>query len=113
LPEVATLPANILLHSIEVVNPSIGLGGTPNISIRRNVYGNRRVLFSFCAHKAHLNFVPTGPSIEPFREELAGFKKGKDTIHFPCHRPLPRASIAKIATHRAKQVLDHSAWWMY
>lgn len=77
------------------------------------VFEQGRILFSFSAHKAHLNFMPTGPSIEPFREALEGFKTGKDTIQFPYDRPLPRSLIVKIATHRAKQVLEHGARWMY
>ncbi len=77
------------------------------------VFEQERILFSFSAHKAHLNFMPTGPSIEPFRAALEGFKTGKDTIQFPYDRPLPRALIVQIATHRAKQVLVHGARWMY
>lgn len=77
------------------------------------VFEENRILFSYSAHKAHLNFMPTGPSIEPFKEELVGYKTGKDTIQFPYDTPLPTALIAKIATHRAMQVREHDARWMY
>jgi len=72
-----------------------------------------RILFAYKAFKSHLNFMPTGPSIEPFAKELARFKTGKDTIQFPYGQPLPTAVIRKIAAHRVKQVKDHDALWMY
>lgn len=59
-----------------------------------------RILFSYAAYKAHLNFMPTGPAIEPFREELGDYKTGKDTIQFPYDKPLPAALIRKIAAYR-------------
>lgn len=72
-----------------------------------------RILFSYSAHKSHLNFSPTGPALEPFREELAGFKTGKDTIQFPYDKPLPKGLIRRIAAYRAKQVREEDARWMY
>lgn len=73
----------------------------------------KRVLFSFSAHKTHLNFMPTGPALEPFRNELSGFKTGKDTIQFPYNKPLPRELIKKIAVCRRHDVLENDAKWMY
>lgn len=72
-----------------------------------------RILFSYSAYKAHINFMPTGPALEPFRDELSGFKTGKDTIQLPYDKPLPKALIRKIATYRLEQVRDHDARWMY
>jgi uncharacterized protein YdhG (YjbR/CyaY superfamily) len=72
-----------------------------------------RILFSYSAHKTHLNFMPTGPAMEPFQEELKEFKTGKDTIQFPYDKPLPKALIRKIAAFRAKQVRENDARWMY
>lgn len=42
----------------------------------------KRILFSYSAHKNHINFMPTGPSMKPFKEELKNYKTGKDTIQF-------------------------------
>jgi uncharacterized protein YdhG (YjbR/CyaY superfamily) len=77
------------------------------------VYEERRILFSFSAHKTHINFMPTQPSIEPFLTELSDFKTGKDTIQFPYDKPLPKALIKKIASYRLRDVLDNDAKWMY
>ena len=77
------------------------------------VFVEKRILFSFAAHKSHLNFMPTGPSMEPFREELKRFKTGKDTIQFPYDRPLPRQLIQKIAAYRRWDVIENDAKWMY
>lgn len=43
------------------------------------VFEEGRILFSYSAHKSHLNFSPTGPAMEPFKEELAKYTTGKDT----------------------------------
>jgi uncharacterized protein YdhG (YjbR/CyaY superfamily) len=77
------------------------------------VFEDGRILFSYSAHKSHLNFSPTGPAMKPFKEELATFKTGKDTIQFPYDKPLPKTLIRKIATFRAKQVKESDARWMY
>ena len=77
------------------------------------VFEEGRILFSYSAHTSHLNFSPTGPAMEPFKEELAKFKTGKDTIQFPYDKPLPNALIRKIAVYRAKQVRESDARWMY
>jgi uncharacterized protein YdhG (YjbR/CyaY superfamily) len=72
-----------------------------------------RILFSYCAYKSHLNFMPTHPAMKPFKDELAKFKTGKDTIQFPYDKPLPKALIRRIAAFRAKQVKENDARWMY
>ena len=77
------------------------------------VFEEGRILFSYSAHKSHLNFSPTGPAMKPFKEDLTTFKTGKDTIQFPYDQPLPKALIRKIAAFRAKQVKEADARWMY
>ena len=77
------------------------------------VFEEGRILFSYSAYKSHLNFSPTGPAMQPFKEELTKFKTGKDTIQFAYDKPLPRALIRKIAAFRAKQVKEDDARWMY
>ena len=51
--------------------------------------------------------------MKPFKEQLATFQTGKDTIQFPYHKPLPKGLIRKIAAFRAKQVRENDARWMY
>ena len=77
------------------------------------VFEDGRILFSYSAHKSHLNFSPTGPAMKPFKEQLTKFKTGKDTIQFAYDKPLPKTLIRKIAAFRAKQVKEDDARWMY
>jgi uncharacterized protein YdhG (YjbR/CyaY superfamily) len=71
-----------------------------------------RILFSYSAHRAHINFMPTGSALRPFRAELEAYRTGKDTIQLPHHDPIPKALIRKIATYRLKQVKEEGAMWM-
>jgi uncharacterized protein YdhG (YjbR/CyaY superfamily) len=71
-----------------------------------------RILFAFTAHKSHLNFMPTRSTLVAFKNELAGYTTGKDTIQFPYDKPLPTALIIKIAKYRAKDVRENDAKWM-
>lgn len=72
-----------------------------------------RILFSYAAYKSHLNFMPTGPAIKPFEDDLSEYRIGKDTIQFPYDQPLPKALIRRVAAHRVKQVRYNDARWMY
>lgn len=80
---------------------------------RSPVYEEGRILFSYTAHKSHINFMPTRPAMAPFKNELAGYKTGQDTIQLPYDRPLPKALIRRIAAYRVKQVREKGARWMY
>jgi uncharacterized protein YdhG (YjbR/CyaY superfamily) len=73
----------------------------------------KRILFSYSAFKKHINFMPTGPAMKPFEEELSEFIIGKDTIQLPYDKPLPTALIHKIAEYRVKDVKENDAKWMY
>lgn len=76
------------------------------------VFEEKRILYSFAAHKSHINFMPTRSSLDPFREELTDYKTGKDTIQFSYGKQLPKTLIKKIATHRARDVRENDAKWM-
>ena len=73
----------------------------------------KRILFSYSAFKTHINFMPTGPAMKPFEEELSEFTTGKDTIQIPYDRPLPTTLIQRIAEYRIKDVRENDAKWMY
>ena len=101
------------LREIRAVLKKVAPKATEKLKWGSPVFEEGRILFSYSAHKSHLNFSPTGPAIEPFEAELANFKTGKDTIQFPYDRPLPKGLIRKIAAFRAKQVRENDARWMY
>lgn len=77
------------------------------------IFEEKRILSLFTAYRSHLNFMPTHPSLKPFKKELAAYSTGKDTIQFPHDKPLPKALIRKIAAFRVRQVREHDARWMY
>jgi uncharacterized protein YdhG (YjbR/CyaY superfamily) len=76
------------------------------------VFEEKRILFAYAAFKKHINFMPTGSSLEPFKEELKGYNTGKGTIQLPYEKPLPKTLIKKIAVHRARDVRENDAHWM-
>ena len=76
------------------------------------VFEKKRILFAYTAFKSHLNFMPTKTTLDSFKEELAAYTTGKDTIQFPYDKPLPKALIQKIAAYRAKDVKENDARWM-
>lgn len=76
------------------------------------VFEDERILFSYSAFKMHINFMPTRSTLEVFKDELADYATGKDTIQFPYGKPLPKTLLRKIATYRVKDVKENGALWM-
>ena len=101
------------LREIRALLKKVAPKATETLKWGSPVFEEGRILFSYSAHKSHLNFSPTGPAMKPFGEELAAFKTGKDTIQFSYDKPLPRGLIRRIAAYRAKQVRESDARWMY
>lgn len=101
------------LRDIRSVLKKVAPGATETLKWGSPVLAEKRILFSYSAHRSHLNFMPTGPALEPFKSALTKYKTGKDTIQFPYDKPLPKALIRKIATYRVKQVRAKDARWMY
>jgi uncharacterized protein YdhG (YjbR/CyaY superfamily) len=111
--EAAPQGAQEKLREIRAILKKVAPNARETLKWGSPVFEEGRILFSYSAHRSHLNFSPTGPAMAPFREELAAFKTGKDTIQFPYDKPLPKALIRKIAVFRAKQVRENDARWMY
>lgn len=101
------------LNEIRSLLKSVAPFASEELKWGQPVFIEKRILFSFAAFKNHLTFMPTGPSLEPFKRELASFKTGKDTIQFPYNEPLPKELIKKIAIFRHKDVIENDAKWMY
>ena len=101
------------LHELRAILKEVAPDATETLKWGQPVFEEKRILFSFAAYKAHLNFMPTGPALEPFKEELATYKTGKDTIQFPYNKSLPKELIRKIAAYRAMEVRENDAKWMY
>jgi len=108
-PKVARKPLRELRSLLKKAAPR----ATETLKWGAPVFEDQRILFSYSAHKSHLNFMPTGPAFAPFKKELAKYKTGKDTMQLPYGTPLPKALIRKIAIYRVKQVRANDARWMY
>lgn len=111
--EAAPTEAQSKLREIRAILKKVAPNAKEILKWGSPAFEEGRILFSYSAHKSHLNFSPTGPAMKPHKEELAKFKTGKDTIQFPYDKPLPKGLIRKIAAYRAKQVRDNDARWMY
>lgn len=104
--------AQPMLHELRALLRTVAPNSTEAIKWGSPVMEENRILFSFTAHKSHINFMPTESTLRYFTKELEKFKTGKDTIQLPYDKPLPKALITKIAKHRAKDVRDNDARWM-
>lgn len=101
------------LREIRAILKKVAPRAKENLKWGSPVFEEGRILFSYTAFKSHLNFMPTQPSLKPFKKELRGYVTGKDTIQFPYDKPLPKALIRRIASFRVKQVREKDARWMY
>jgi uncharacterized protein YdhG (YjbR/CyaY superfamily) len=100
------------LRQLRALLRSVAPEAREAIKWRVPVMEEERILFSYSAHKSHINFMPTGASLGPFKAELAAYKTGKDTIQLPHDQAIPKALIRRIATHRLRLVREEGALWM-
>jgi len=101
------------LREIRSILKKVAPNATEMLKWGYPVFIENKILFSYSAHKTHINFMPTGPAMKPFMEELSEFITGKDTIQIPYDRPLPSILVRKIAEYRIKDVRENDAKWMY
>jgi len=72
-----------------------------------------RFLFSFSAHKAHLDFAPTSDLLQRYAGQLGEYKATKHMLQVRYDQPLPEALIRKMAKERVREVRarkDDSFW---
>jgi len=109
---IAPKEAQEKLYELRSILKKVVPNATETLKWGSPVFEEKRILFSYTAFKSHLNFMPTRSTLDLFKEELATYTTGKDTIQFPYYKPLPKALIRKIATYRAKDVKENDARWM-
>jgi uncharacterized protein YdhG (YjbR/CyaY superfamily) len=100
------------LREIRAILKKVAPNATEAIKWGSPVFEEKRILFAYTAHKSHINFMPTRTTLDVFKNELAGYVIGKDTIQFPYDKPLPKKLIEKIAAYRATDVRENDARWM-
>lgn len=72
-----------------------------------------RFLYSFSAHKAHLNFTPSREVLQEFSKELSNHRTTENLLQIPYDQPLPAKLIRKMAEFQLKRVsqrVDDSFW---
>jgi uncharacterized protein YdhG (YjbR/CyaY superfamily) len=104
--------ARVRLHELRAILKQVAPKATETLKWGSPVFVEERILFAYTAYKSHLNFMPTQSALRPFKDDLAAYKTGKDTIQFPYDKPLPKALIRKIAAFRATDVRENGALWM-
>ena len=109
---IAPKEAQEKLYELRSILKKVVPNATETLKWGSPVFEEKRILFAYTAFKSHLNFMPTRSTLDFFKEELATYTTGKDTIQFPYYKPLPKALIRKIATYRAKDVKENDARWM-
>ncbi|WP_173021333.1 iron chaperone [Lewinella sp. W8] len=109
LPEVAQAKAEELRAILKKIAPE----ADEVLKWGKPAFEMKTILFAYAAHKNHLTFLPTGPAMKPFEEEIAGYAVNKDSIRFQYADPLPVILIEKIAKFRVEDVLERDAKWKY
>lgn len=104
--------AKPLLNELYTLLKSVAPKATEAIKWGSPVFEEGRILFAFSAHRKHANFIPTPASLAAFKEELAAFTVGRMAMQLPYDKPLPKALLRKIATHRVKDLRENDARWM-
>ena len=106
-------PVQKKLNELRSILKEVAPDATEELKWGKPVFVEKRILFSFAGFKNHMMFMPTGPSLEPFKDELKDYKTGKDTVQFSYDQPIPKELITKIAKYRRTDVLENGALWMY
>jgi uncharacterized protein YdhG (YjbR/CyaY superfamily) len=75
------------LKEIRAILKKVAPGATETLKWGSPVFEEKRILFAYTAFKSHLNFMPTLSSLTPFKEELAEYKTGKDTVQLDSQPP--------------------------
>jgi uncharacterized protein YdhG (YjbR/CyaY superfamily) len=110
--ENAPAEAQERLRDIRAILAGVAPDASEAIKWNVPVFETDRILFSYSAHKTHINFMPTRTTLEAVMDEVGDFDTGRDTIKLPYDRPLPREMIKKVAEHRVREV-EEGARWMH
>ena len=109
LPEIAQSKIKELRSILKGIVPEAKEG----LKWGKPVFESTTILFAYSAHKSHLSFIPTGPSLKPFEKELGEYTTKQDSVQFYYDKPLPENLIRKIAEYRKKDAEENGAKWKY
>jgi uncharacterized protein YdhG (YjbR/CyaY superfamily) len=98
---------------IRAILKSVAPEATETLKWGKPVFVSDTILFAYSAHKSHLSFIPTGPALFPFMEQLSLYNVSKDSVQFSYDEPLPIHLIQKIAEFRKEDAEERGAKWKY
>ena len=67
---------------------------------------NGRILVYFAAFKNHVSLYPAPRNAAEFKDELADYRGGKETVQFPLEKPVPYDLIRSIVKFKLKQNVE-------
>jgi uncharacterized protein YdhG (YjbR/CyaY superfamily) len=107
---IAAYPENVqvLLKALRETIRAAAPAATEKISYQMPAFALDGNLVYFGGWKNHVGFYPGG-SVEPFKDDLAGYVVDKGTIRFALDRPLPVALITRIVKFRVDQNRERAA----
>lgn len=106
-------PEKTKLQELRTILKSVAPDAKEGIKWGKPVFESNYILYAYSAHKAHLSFIPTGPALKPFEDELSKYTTKKDSVQFTYDQPLPKELIRKIAEYRKKDAEERGAKWYY
>ena len=74
------------LKEIRSLLSNVAPKATEALKWGKPVFESKTILFAYSAHKSHLSFIPTGPAIKAFKDELSGYTVKIDSIQFTSER---------------------------
>jgi uncharacterized protein YdhG (YjbR/CyaY superfamily) len=101
------------LRAVYAILKSVAPDATETIKWGTPFFVEPRFLFSFSAHKAHLNFTPTSAGLDPFRKQLGNYASTRMMLQIRYDQPLPEDLVRTIAKRRVRDVRqreDDSFW---
>lgn len=110
---ILTEPGKTKLQELRTILKNVAPNAKEGLKWGKPVFESNYILFAYSAHKAHLSFIPTGPALKPFEDELSEYTTKKDSVQFTYDQPLPEELIRKIAEYRKKDAEERGAKWYY
>ncbi|MBN9387236.1 MAG: DUF1801 domain-containing protein [Chloroflexi bacterium] len=107
---IATYPENIqvLLKALRETIRAAAPEAKEKISYQMPAFALDGNLVYFAGWKNHIGFYPGG-SVEPFKDDLAGYEVDKGTIRFALDQSLPEELIKRIVKFRVAQNRERAA----
>jgi len=97
LSEIRTLIKAVVPDAVEVLNYKI-----PSFTLVSG--GKRDQQIMMAAYEKFIGFYPFPTTMEAFSEELKDYKKGKGSVQFPLHQPLPTDLIRRMVVYRKEEL---------